>query len=160
MARARLTSVAAAALFGLATAIIAGQGQGQGRGGQAPGGQAPEDRAAGDRHPRMRHRSAPIPRWRRVKDAADRRFRRREPQSKVPNGMTGEATLYEIANGGNGHMVQIVLTVQNAPPGIHGVHIHGTGRCEGPDFKSAGGHFDPGPCRQSRSRCESPVPHG
>ena len=28
---------------------------------------------------------------------------------------------------------------------MHGVHIHGTGRCEGPDFKSAGGHFDPGP---------------
>ena len=26
--------------------------------------------------------------------------------------MNGEATLYEIANGGNGHMVQIVLTVR------------------------------------------------
>jgi Cu-Zn family superoxide dismutase len=59
--------------------------------------------------------------------------------------MTGTATLYEIANSGNGHMVQIILVVENAPPGMHGVHIHGTGRCEGPDFKSAGGHFDPGP---------------
>jgi Cu-Zn family superoxide dismutase len=64
---------------------------------------------------------------------------------KGADGMTGTATLYEIANGGNGHMVQVVLTVQNAPSGMHGVHIHGTGRCEGPDFKSAGGHFDPGP---------------
>lgn len=61
------------------------------------------------------------------------------------NGMTGTATLYEIANSGNGHMLQIILSVQNAPPGMHGVHVHGTGRCEGPDFKSAGGHFDPGP---------------
>lgn len=59
--------------------------------------------------------------------------------------MSGSATLYEITNSGNGRMVQIILTVQNAPPGMHGVHIHGTGRCEGPDFKSAGGHFDPGP---------------
>ena len=64
---------------------------------------------------------------------------------KGTGGITGTATLYEIANSGNGHMVQVVLTLQGAPPGIHGVHIHGTGRCEGPDFKSAGGHFDPGP---------------
>ena len=47
MARGRLTAVAAAALFGLATSIIAGQGQGQGRGGQAPGGQAPGGQGRG-----------------------------------------------------------------------------------------------------------------
>jgi len=28
------------------------------------------------------------------------------------------------------------------PPGKHGTHIHGAGRCDGPDFASAGGHFN------------------
>lgn len=30
------------------------------------------------------------------------------------------------------------------PPGEHGFHIHETGRCDPPDFESAGGHFAPG----------------
>jgi Cu-Zn family superoxide dismutase len=29
------------------------------------------------------------------------------------------------------------------PPGVHAFHIHDTGKCEPPDFKSAGGHFNP-----------------
>lgn len=29
------------------------------------------------------------------------------------------------------------------PPGPHGVHIHATGRCDAPDFSSAGGHWNP-----------------
>ncbi len=29
------------------------------------------------------------------------------------------------------------------PPGTHGIHIHAVGKCEGPDFKSAGGHLNP-----------------
>jgi Cu-Zn family superoxide dismutase len=28
-------------------------------------------------------------------------------------------------------------------PGDHAFHIHGTGKCEPPDFKTAGGHFNP-----------------
>ena len=39
--------------------------------------------------------------------------------------------------------VQVVLSTSGLPPGTHGVHIHERGRCEGPDFTSAGGHFDP-----------------
>lgn len=27
--------------------------------------------------------------------------------------------------------------------GLHGIHVHETGECGAPDFKSAGGHFDP-----------------
>jgi hypothetical protein len=26
---------------------------------------------------------------------------------------------------------------------MHGIHLHAVGRCEGPDFKSAGGHWNP-----------------
>lgn len=39
--------------------------------------------------------------------------------------------------------VRIDLDVTQLPPGIHGIHIHAAGKCEGPDFKTAGGHFNP-----------------
>jgi Cu-Zn family superoxide dismutase len=39
------------------------------------------------------------------------------------------------------HGVLIEFTVNNLPRGEHGFHIHETGSCETPDFKSAGGHY-------------------
>jgi len=50
----------------------------------------------------------------------------------------GTATFSEKSNG-----VQLELKVSNLPPGIHGFHIHTVGKCEAPDFKSAGPHFNP-----------------
>ncbi|WP_283152716.1 superoxide dismutase family protein [Guptibacillus hwajinpoensis] len=38
----------------------------------------------------------------------------------------------------------ISLDVSDLPAGEHGFHIHETGSCEAPDFKSAGGHYNPG----------------
>ena len=35
------------------------------------------------------------------------------------------------------------VKVSGLTPGNHGVHVHGAGLCEGPDFKTAGGHFNP-----------------
>ena len=35
------------------------------------------------------------------------------------------------------------MTAAGLEPGQHGFHLHTTGRCEGPDFKSAGGHLNP-----------------
>lgn len=46
-----------------------------------------------------------------------------------------------VAQGDNGLLVNI--KAQGMSPGPHGVHIHETGKCEGPDFKSAGGHWNP-----------------
>ncbi len=46
-----------------------------------------------------------------------------------------------VATGDTGLIVQ--LTAEGLSPGQHGVHIHETGKCEGPDYKSAGGHWNP-----------------
>lgn len=37
----------------------------------------------------------------------------------------------------------IRLSVRNMPVGEHAFHIHAIGKCEPPDFASAGGHFNP-----------------
>lgn len=50
----------------------------------------------------------------------------------------GTAQLTETPSG-----VLIRLELTGVPPGERALHIHEAGRCEPPDFKSAGGHFNP-----------------
>jgi Cu-Zn family superoxide dismutase len=42
-----------------------------------------------------------------------------------------------------GGEVAISVKVNGLTPGEHGVHVHMTGSCQAPDFKSAGGHWNP-----------------
>ncbi|MCZ8521562.1 MULTISPECIES: superoxide dismutase family protein [Paenibacillus] len=51
----------------------------------------------------------------------------------------GKAKLSQAADG-----VRIQLDAAHLPPGVHGFHVHESGKCEAPDFKSAGAHFNPG----------------
>jgi len=50
----------------------------------------------------------------------------------------GKALLSEDADG-----VIISIEASNLPAGMHGFHIHAVGKCEVPDFTSAGSHFNP-----------------
>ncbi len=37
----------------------------------------------------------------------------------------------------------LLVNARGLPPGDHGIHIHDTGLCDPPDFKSAGSHWNP-----------------
>ena len=39
--------------------------------------------------------------------------------------------------------VRIVVEAQGLTPGQHGIHVHEVGRCDPPDFESAGDHVNP-----------------
>ena len=50
----------------------------------------------------------------------------------------GLATFTEGSDG-----LRIEVTGVGLPPGPKGIHIHAVGKCEPPDFASAGAHFNP-----------------
>jgi Cu-Zn family superoxide dismutase len=43
----------------------------------------------------------------------------------------------------DGEHVTLTITANDLAPGFHGLHVHSVGLCEGPDFASAGPHFNP-----------------
>jgi len=51
----------------------------------------------------------------------------------------GTASFWEDANG-----VRLAVQVRDISPGRHGIHIHAVGKCDPPEFTTAGGHFNPG----------------
>ncbi len=69
----------------------------------------------------------------------------------IPTERVGEIRL-SFANGlpagtgqlvSNGQALTLAVAVTGLEPGEHGFHLHTTGQCTAPDFKSAGGHLNP-----------------
>src|SRR5215217_845699 len=58
---------------------------------------------------------------------------------KMANGdAVGMATFMQESGG-----VRLKGQFKGLPPGDHGIHVHAAGKCDGPDFMTAGGHFNP-----------------
>ena len=55
------------------------------------------------------------------------------------NGQSIGAVVPSQTSGG----VTLSLSASGLPHGLHGVHVHQTGRCDAPKFEAAGGHWNP-----------------
>jgi Cu-Zn family superoxide dismutase len=145
-------SIAVAIALSVAAGIVAAQGQapappaggrggggGQGRGGQGRGGQG----------------GGPPARGVTINQNIIQKATAKMSGGKISG--TIEFNEYQVANGG---LIQVVYNLQGVPPGMHGVHIHTVGRCDPPDFASAGGHFDPGPAGNTDADLNHPYHSG
>ena len=65
----------------------------------------------------------------------------------------GTVTAWETEGG-----VGLRLQAAGLPHGVHGIHVHAVGRCEGPKFESAGPHWNPASRKHGLSNPAGP--HG
>ena len=63
----------------------------------------------------------------------------------------GTVTLKEAKNG-----VKVTAKLKNLPIGDHAIHVHEAAKCDAPDFKTAGPHFNPGGKKHGLKNPEGP----
>lgn len=71
---------------------------------------------------------------------------------RSPNGAAmGSLILRDTPTG-----LEIAGSLTGLTPGAHGIHVHQAGRCEGPEFTTAGGHLNPAGRRHGLENAEGP----
>ncbi len=81
-------------------------------------------------------------------------------QGAPDSNLSGTVTLIQTQTDGILPTVEVQADIAGLPPNTkHGLHIHQTGKCE-PDFKAAGGHFDPGPFGETNPDANHPFHMG
>src|SRR5690348_9048637 len=66
---------------------------------------------------------------------------RKDSNTDLANSQGRKVAASQLTQAPNG--VKVPLPIFGLAPGQHAFHIHTAGKCEGPDFKSAGAHFNP-----------------
>ena len=82
----------------------------------------------------------------------------------VAGGATATATLMNASGAGVGRATASEVTgglrytvdVKGMPPGTHGVHVHMIGRCDAPDFTTAGAHWNPTAMKHGAMNAQGP----
>ena len=70
----------------------------------------------------------------------------------TPAGLpVGRATVTEVAGG-----LRVTLDARGLTPGNHGAHLHTVGRCDAPDFASAGPHWNPAATKHGTMNPQGP----
>lgn len=77
--------------------------------------------------------------------------------AKIMNAQGTEIGSAKITSTADG--VKIAVKVSQLTAGEHGIHIHTVGKCEGPAFTSAGGHFNPTSAHHGIHNSQDPHPH-
>ncbi len=62
-----------------------------------------------------------------------------ELKASAANKIAGKITFEQLS----GKQVKVTAHLTGLKPGTHGFHVHEKGDCSDPEFKSAGGHFNP-----------------
>ena len=63
----------------------------------------------------------------------------------------GSVTAYQSGGG-----VTLKIRASGLPHGVHGIHVHSVGRCDGPKFESAGPHWNPANRKHGFSNPQGP----
>lgn len=79
------------------------------------------------------------PSYRENKPLSENKSLEAKAQLYNPEGeKVGFVSLEEATEG-----VRMIIKIDKLPPGLHAFHIHEKGNCNPPEFKTAGGHFNP-----------------